>query len=161
QMCYWQLNPGYSVRAQTKFIQLTSSSFRQYEAPAPIAIADLIQQFGGGSAEQARWGWHRGPAGSPQHDPPLAPGLNAFGPHLQLLLQEDPIMVSPGSVPKGASFLRDPEWAWRTKIIADARPDEERLATLNPPAFATGNVIDVVQSIGERHYWNAQRGFPR
>lgn len=161
QMCYWQLDPSYFVRAQTKFIQLTSSSFRQYEAPSPIAVADLIQQLGGASAEQLRWGWHRGPAGHPEHDAPITAGVNPFGPHLQLVLQEDPIVVSPGSVPAGTTYLRDPEWAWKTRIIADTRADEDRLATLNPPPFAKGNLIDVVQSIGERHYWNAQRGLPR
>jgi hypothetical protein len=161
QMNYWQLDTNWHPVQKTRFIQLTSSSFRQLEAPAPIAVVDLIQQLGGAAAKQARWGWRRGPVGSPAHDPPLERGPNPFGAHLSLLLTQDPIVVSPGSVPKQTNIKRAAEWAWSTEVVGDLRPDEERLAVLHPPPFSKQSQIDTVRSVGERHFWHAQNAMPR
>jgi hypothetical protein len=158
---YRNLDSSWNEGEKTRFIQLTSSSFRQLEAPAPIAVVDLIQQFGGAAAKQQRWGWHRGAVGTSAHDPPLVAGPNPFGTHLDLLLAEDPIVVSPGAVPDQTKIIRIADWAWVTEAVGDVRPDEDRLATLHPPRFSNQSQIDTLRTVGERHFWQAQNAMPR
>ena len=161
RMSWWPLGRGGVPGTPTRFVQLTSSSLRQREAPTPIAVVDLIQQLGGAAAEQARWGWHRGGFGTAANDPPLVAGVNPFGPHLTLCLGEDPIVVSPGAVPDQTRIVRPAEWAWRTALVGDVRADDERLATLHPPPFSNANLTTTLQSVGERHFWSAQHAMPR
>ena len=162
KMAYWQLGPDWVPRKFTRVIQATASSFReQRDDLAPLVAMDLAQQLGGLSTSQQRLGWHRGPIGSPTGGPPLVPGENAFSPHLQLLLGEDPIVVSPAGVPETTKYLRDPEWAWQTELAADTRPDEERLGDLHPPPFSKASQLDMVRSVADRHLWQAQNAMPR
>jgi hypothetical protein len=83
---------------------------------------------------------------------PLVAGQNPFGPHLQLTLGEDPIVVSPQAIPATTTYRRDPDWAWETAIAAGERPDEQRLADLHAPSFSTVNQLEMVRSVGDRHY---------
>ena len=58
--------------------------------------------------------------------------------------------------------MRDPEWAWATAAVFDQRTDEDRFAQVDPPPpFATGPEIELVRSVGERHFWQTQRAMPR
>ena len=163
QMAYWRLNgPEWTPRSTTRVVQLTSSSFRaQRDDLSPIVAIDLAQQLGELSSAQTRLGWTRGAVGTPQAKPPLTPGQNAFSPHLQLLLGEDPIVVPPQGIPATTTYQRDPEWAWQTTLAPDRRPEEERLAELHPPPFTKGLISVVARSVGDRHYWQSQNAMPR
>jgi hypothetical protein len=161
-MGYWKLGPKWQPTSATRVVQLTASSFRaQRDDLAPLVAIDLAQQLGGLSSTQSRLGWHRGNVGTPQHDPPLLAVKNAFSPHLQLLLGEDPVVVSLDGVPTTTKFLRDPEWAWTTTLFPDTRPDTERLGDLHPPPFSKQSQIETARSVAERHLWQAQNAMPR
>src|SRR4029434_8115884 len=74
----------------------------------------------------------------------------------------DPILISPDGVPPDAHYRRAPEWAWQMELIADKRPDTERLAELNPPSFsASTDQAEMIRSVGDRHLWQTQNGIPR
>jgi hypothetical protein len=146
----------------TRVIQATASSFReQRDDLAPLIAVDLVQQLGGLSTSQQRIGWHRGPIGSATGGPPIVPGEKVFSPHLQLLLGEDPIVLSPVGIPETTKYLRDPEWAWQTELAVDARPDEQRLGDLHPPPFSKESQLETVRSVADRHLWQAQNAMPR
>jgi len=161
-MAYWQMDPDWAPRAATRVVQLTASSFRaQRNDLAPLVAIDLAQQLGGLSSDQERLGWRRGRFGTPEAEPPIVRGADPFTPHLELTLEEDPIVVSPRGVPPTATYVRGPEWYWTTKLVSDSRPDEVRLLALHPPPFSNASEIDRVRSVAERHLWNAQNAMPR
>ncbi|MBC7924821.1 MAG: hypothetical protein H7039_04120 [Bryobacteraceae bacterium] len=162
KMTYWRLGPNWQPTSATRVAQLTASSFRaQRDDLSPIVAIDLAQQLGALSSTQKRLGWNRGRVGTPEARTPLVPGQKPFGPHLQLLLEEDPIVVSPTGIPATTSYQRDPQWAWETALVVDQRPDTQRLSNLNPPPFSKTNQLEMVRSVGERHFWQAQNGMPR
>ena len=141
QMGYWVLDPGWQPRPATRVVQLTASSFRaQRNDLAPLVAIDLAQQIGVTTSAQTRLGWHRGSSGPRRRGPPLLAGADPFTPHLQLLLAEDPIVVSlRGHPARPPQFVRDPEWAWATAAVADQRADEDRFSQVDPPPpFSTG-----------------------
>src|SRR6185295_18980940 len=51
--------------------------------------------------------------------------------------------------------------AWQTALAADGRPDTVRLGDLHPPPFSNVSQLDMVRSVGERHFWQAQNAMPR
>lgn len=160
-MAYWRLGPNWTPSSSTRIVQVTASSFRaQRDDLSPLVSIDLAQQLGALSSAQKRLGWTRGLSGTPQ-DRPLVAGQKPFSPHLNLLLGEDPIVVPPPAIPATTVYQRDPEWAWETSIAADERPDEERLTVLHPPPFTKTNQLEMVRSVGERHYWQSQNAMPR
>ena len=162
KMGYWQLAPDGQVVDTTRVAQLTASSFRAQRGDlAPLVAIDLAQQLGGLSSFQERLGWRRGPIGSPEAGPPLVPGENVFSPHLQLVLGEDPIVVSPQGIPETTQVLRAPQWAWRAELAADTRPDDERLGDLHPPPFSKVSELEMIQSVAERHLWQSHNAMPR
>ncbi len=163
QMGYWVLDPDWVPRSTTRLIQLTASSFRaQRDDLSPLVAIDLAQQIGVATSAQTRLGWHRGIAGSPTATPPLSAGADPFTPHLQLLLGEDPVVVPYEGIPATATFHRDPEWAWSTAAVPDQRPDDERFTSVPPPPpFAESSELDLLRSVGERHFWASQVGMPR
>lgn len=162
QMAYWRMGPNWTVTSATRVAQLTASSFRaQRDDLSPIVAMDLMQQLGALSSSQKRLGWNRGSVGSPQSKPPLLPGKNAFSPHLQLVLGEDPIVVSPDGIPATTVYQRDPDWAWQTALAPDQRPDTVRLGDQHPPPFSKTNQLEMVRSVGARHFWQSQNAMPR
>ncbi|MFZ4576513.1 MAG: hypothetical protein ACOYN0_19175, partial [Phycisphaerales bacterium] len=161
-MAYWKMGPNWAPGEATRFVQLTASSFRaQRDDLAPLVAIDLAQQLGELTSNIQRYGWKRGPVGSPTFDAPLVQGEQFFNSHLQLLLQEDPIVISPPAVPSDATYVRGPEWAYRTALVPDQRRDEQRLAVLHPPPFNGASEIDLVRSVAERHVWQSQNAMPR
>jgi hypothetical protein len=161
-MAYWKMGPNWAPGEATRFVQLTASSFRaQREDLTPLVAIDLAQQLGELSSELHRYGWKRGPVGSPTFDPPVVQGEEFFNSHLQLLLLEDPIVISPQAVPRDATYVRGPEWAYETALVKDGRRDEDRLAVLHPPPFNGASEIDLVRSVAERHVWQSQNAMPR
>ena len=123
-----------AAHGDTRVVQLTASSFRaQRDDLAPLVAIDLAQQIGIATSAQSRLGWHRGVTGSPAAAPPLLAGADAFTPHLQGLLTEDPIVVPDEGVPASATYTRDPEWAWATAAVPDRRSDEDRFSQVDPP----------------------------
>jgi hypothetical protein len=77
------------------------------------------------------------------------------------VLAEDPIVVSPDGIPATTTYQRDPEWAWETALVADGRSDSDRLGDLHPPPFSKTNQLEMVRSVGERHFWQSQNAMPR
>src|SRR5262249_54515841 len=93
-MGYWVVDPDSVPPTTARVVQLTASSFRaQRDDLAPRVAIDLAQQIGIATSAQSRIGWHRGVTGSTTTPAPLVPTDDAFTPHLNSLLGEDPIVV--------------------------------------------------------------------
>jgi hypothetical protein len=162
-MNYWQLNTDGNSRAATRFVQLTSSSFRaQHPTVASLFEIDLLQQFGALASKARRQGWHRGPAGSSTFGPPVEAVGGSFNPHVTQSLLDDPILLSPDGLPPHVThYLRRPEWVWEMDLDGDLRPDTERFVTTPPPSFSNTNLLETVQSVARRHAWSARNAMPR
>ena len=162
-MDYWRLNPDGSQQGFTRFVQLTASSMRAQQPRYPAVFAiDLLQQLGAALSKTNRYGWNRGPAGSPTGDPPLEPGAKPFGTHLTQVLLDNPIVISPEGVPDDALYRRMPEWAWEMDVEADQRASADRFTNPPPPPFVTSaDTAEVAASVARRHVWQARFSMPR
>ena len=162
QMNYWVLNPDGSKRSATRFVQLTASSMRAQESKVKALPAiDLVQQLGGLSSNQTRFGWFRGTAGTPEEKPPVEPGHQPFSQFLSQSLLDDPILVSPDGVPADAFYRRQPQWMWQMGPAQDERPDTARFTAPSPPSFSNAGHVELLQSVARRHVWHAQYSMPR
>ncbi len=148
-------------KSLTRFVQMTSSSFRaQRDDLAPIVSIDLLQQLGHYSSNVRRLGW--APLADFTAPPPVKPGTTAFNFHLARTLSNTPPAASPEAIPGDAEFLRRPAWALATEMLQDNRPDRfDDLVPLRPKLVTSGDELACLQSFGEFHRWQALNTLPR
>jgi len=158
-MSYWRREGTGSQYRTSRFVQLTSSSFRTAHELALVFSIDLLQQAAKELASPIeRLGWHQSPTGSlPDSPRPLEPD-ETFNVRVRWLQQHDPIVVAPSSLPPGVTQTRPPDWAYRRVLIEDTREDEERLAGLLPPVLqpASAGLAVMAQSVANRVAWQAE-----
>ena len=160
-MTYWRRD-GAEYQA-SRFVQLTSSSFRTAHEFAVVFSIDLLQQFSKAlAAPIERLGWHQGPVGSPTGGKPIEPPAvgpqTRFNDRVRYLLQQDPIVINRAALPAGTQQRRPPDWAYRRTLVEDIRSDPERLAGLLPPALvpASDGLAAMAQAVANRVVWQAE-----
>ncbi len=155
-MTYWRRDgAGY---ATTRFVQLTSSGFRNEAGLANVMSLELVQMLARAFAVPIeRLGWHQ-VVGADPVTPPASGPTTRFNERLVFLLQNEPIVVPARALPPGTQQQRPPDWAYRREILEDLRDELDRLAALLPPPLrpvADGLGI-MAQSVASRVRWQAQ-----
>jgi len=154
-MTYWRRD-GASY-ATTRFVQFTSSGFRNDTSNAMLLSLELFQMLARAFAVPIeRLGWHQVVGADPVSPPATGP-ITRFNGRLEYLLQHEPIVLPARALPPGTRQQRPPDWAYRREMLEDRRDDLDRLAGLLPPPLlpAADGIGVMAQSVAARVRWQA------
>ena len=115
-----------------RFIQLTSSAFKNINVLAPLGSLPIGQLALTSARRPSRVGWNQA---NPQ---PFALPAGAKLPSVHLRhTNRSPLLLAAEGWPAGTTVTRPADWSWRYQPVVDARPDPgESTAVPNRPGMA-------------------------
>ena len=155
-MTYWpRIGTDYIA---SRFVQLTSSGFRNEAAKADLLTLDVVQMLQRAfSISIERLGWHQEIGANPISPPSSGP-TTRFNARIEFLLQNDPIVLPACALPPGTQQQTPPAWAYRRGILEDPRDDIDRLPGLMPPSLLPigEGIGPMTQSVATRVRWQGE-----
>ena len=133
EVSYWKKGDTQPAR----FVQLISSGLRNI-MPSYIHLADRhfarAQSLTRSTLGNERLGWNTAAA-----DLLTLPAGAPVVPVLKARLRQSPVLLPTTGWPAGTTIHTAADWAWRARVMADTRPDNDRPEAARPDVLNAGN----------------------